>query len=211
MSGPGPSAYVVAVSGTSGAGKTTLVKAVGESLGDAACLYFDDYATVSSYPQDMRAWIDAGAHPSAWSTPRLGDDLRNLKSGIAVEGPRGGRVEPASYIVLEEPFGRARPDVAGLIDFVAFLDVPLEIALARRLLRDLDGDAPRQPDGYARRLYGFLSTYVAVYRDAYVEGVRLARKSSDLEVDGMRTVEELADEIAIAARVARRATEQQNP
>ena len=77
--------------------------------------------------------------------------------------------------------------------------------------RDLNGDGPRQADGYARRLYGFLSTYVTVYRDAYVEGVRLARESCDLVVDGLRTVDELVEEITLAARVARRATEQLNP
>lgn len=211
MNNQEPCPYVVAVSGTSGAGKTALVKAVAEHLGDAVCMHFDDYATVSSYPKDMRAWIEAGADPAAWSTPQLGDDLRALRSGLSVDAPRGGRIEPAPYVVLEEPFGRARPDVAGLIDFAVFVDVPLEIALARRLLRDLDGDGPRNADGYARRLYGFLSTYVTVYRDAYIEGVRLARESCDLELDGMKPVEELAEEAALATRVSRRATEQLNP
>ena len=100
------------------------------------------------------------------------------------------------------------PDVADSIDFVALVDVPMEVALARRLLRDLDGEAPHQPDGCARRVYGFLSSYVDVYRDAYIAGVRLARESCDIEVDGLRTVEEIAEEIAMAARVARRVSEQ---
>ncbi len=211
MSDPGTGSYIVAISGTSGSGKTSLVNAVAESLGEAVHLHFDDYATVSSYPQDMRAWIDAGADPAEWRTPKLGDDLRALKSGRAIKAPGGSRIDAAPYAVLEEPFGRARPDVADLVDFVAFVDVPLEIALARRLLRDFDDGAPRQAEGYTRRLYGFLSTYVAVYRDAYVEGVRLARETCDIEVDGMKSVEEIAEEITLAARVSRRATEQLNP
>ena len=34
-------------------------------------------------------------------------------------------------IVLEEPFGRERAEIADLIDFVVCIDLPLEIALAR--------------------------------------------------------------------------------
>jgi uridine kinase len=211
MSGQSAGSYIVAISGTSGSGKTTLVNAVTQSLGEAVSLHFDDYATVSSYPTDMRAWIDAGADPAEWRTPKLGDDLRAMKSGKPIKAPNGARMDAAPYVVLEEPFGRARPEVAGLIDFVAFVDVPLEIALARRLLRDFDDGAPRQPEGYTRRLYGFLSTYVAVYRDAYAEGIQLARETCDLQVDGMKTVEELAEEITLAARVSRRAMEQLNP
>jgi uridine kinase len=208
MSSHEKDAYVIAVAGTSGAGKTSVAKATAAGFEDAVCLHFDDYATVSSYPQDMRGWLDAGADPDEWQTPRLGEDLRSLKAGSPIEAPNGDRIEPESFIVLEEPFGRARPDVADSIDFVALVDVPMEVALARRLLRDLDGEAPHQPDRYARRVYGFLSSYVDVYRDAYIAGVRLARESCDIEVDGLRTVAEIAEEIAMAARVARRVSEQ---
>ena len=36
-------AFVIAVAGPSGAGKTTLVRGVGELLGDAITFFFDDY------------------------------------------------------------------------------------------------------------------------------------------------------------------------
>ena len=44
---------------------------------------------------------------------------------------------PTQIIIVEEPFGRSRPELETLIDFVAVLDTPLEIALASRLLREL--------------------------------------------------------------------------
>ena len=52
--------FVVAVSSASGGGKTTLVTKAGQLLG-ATKLFFDDYAGVSEYPQDMKKWVDDGA------------------------------------------------------------------------------------------------------------------------------------------------------
>jgi hypothetical protein len=45
---------------------------------------------------------------------------------------------PSEFIVIEEPMGRERAEMASLIDFVAVIETPLEIALTRRLLRDID-------------------------------------------------------------------------
>src|SRR5688500_5206388 len=66
--------YVIAVTGTSGAGKTTLVRAVAELLRDAATLFFDDYESSSTYPRDWTAWWRAGGDPDAIKTPRLAED-----------------------------------------------------------------------------------------------------------------------------------------
>ena len=70
--------YVIAVTGTSGAGKTTLVRAVARLLGDAPTLFFDDYEATPTYPQDWTAWWRAGGDPNAVKTPRLAADLRAL-------------------------------------------------------------------------------------------------------------------------------------
>ena len=46
-----------------------------------------------------------------------------------VEVLAGTRHEPASHVVMDAPFDRARSEVRHLIDFVVCLDVPLEIAV----------------------------------------------------------------------------------
>ncbi len=201
-----PNAYVIAVCGTSGAGKTTVVRRTAKRLGDAACLHFDDYAAVSSYPADIGAWIELGGDLSEWRTPQLTEDLRRLKAGHAVHDPLGrGAVEPAAFVVVEEPFGRLRPEIGHLIDLVAFVDVPMDIALVRRMLREFADGAPRHPDGYATRLRELLTHYLREGRDAYLAGIRLVRPPSDLILNGTRPVEELAQTIATEALAQRHA------
>jgi uridine kinase len=132
--------YVIAISGASGTGKSTLVKALVQTLGDAVPLYFDDYnphsVATSHYPLDLVKWVADGADPNAWETPQLALDLRSLRRGEPIKLPgKGGVLLPKRVLVLEDPFGRERTGMKDVIDFVIAIDAPLEIALARRLLR----------------------------------------------------------------------------
>src|SRR5262245_10253707 len=129
--------YVVAISGMSGAGKTSVVRRTVELLGDAVALHFDDYISVSTYPPDLRVWMEEGADVEVWKTPQLADDIRSLRAGKAITLPGGAVVEPADVLVIEEPFGKMRKEMAGLIDLAVHIDVPQDILLARRLLRRL--------------------------------------------------------------------------
>jgi len=84
-----PSVTVIAIAGPSGGGKTTLVDQVAALLGNTTRLYFDDYAAVSSYPQDVPGWIAAGADPNDWRTPRLAGDLQTIVDPFVNTEKRG--------------------------------------------------------------------------------------------------------------------------
>jgi hypothetical protein len=119
---------------------------VARKLGDAAPLSFDDYEASSESPKDWDAWWRAGADPDAVRTPQLAADLRSLRSGATVVDSCSGRpIAPAAFVVVDEPFGRERQGMRDLVDFVACIDVPLVVALARRVLREADrvGDDAR--------------------------------------------------------------------
>jgi uridine kinase len=189
---------VVVISGTSGAGKTSLVRKTAALLGDAVCLHFDDYKPVSMYPADLTAWVASGSNPNEWQTPQLADDLRTLRSGRAISVPgTDERTEPKPYIVLEDPFGRAREEMAPSIDFAAYIDVPLDVAMARKLRREVLGVArDRGSDEAVRRLDSFLVSFLdESLREVYIAANESARASCDLVLDGMRPLEALAREL----------------
>ena len=193
---------VVAIAGPSGAGKTTLVRRVAALLDHATEIFFDDYAAVSTYPEDMSAWVAAGADPDQWQTPRLADDVRALRMGVPVLHPDGTTLlRPANYRVIEEPFGRERREMAPLIDFVAAIDVPLELALARRLRRTIArGLEQWSAEQVLARVDSYLDEYLAWGSATYGAVNRGALASCDLAVDGRRPAEQLAEQIAMAVR-----------
>jgi len=103
---------------------------------------------------------------------------------------------PTPIIVVEEPFGRSRPELGRLIDFVAVLDTPLEVALARRLLRELRCGEKSERGSLPSRHIKFLEEYLERgVRDLYVAVQRLAVKRADVVLDGLLAPDDLADKI----------------
>ena len=129
MTGMSQAAFVVAVSGTSGAGKSTVVDGIASAVAlsgrHAVALHFDDYADMSQLPEDLVGWLERGAKPDEWRTDRLANDLMT----------RVNSAEPDTVIIVEEPFGRARTPMRKLFDLAIHIDLPL---------RDLVG-APSPP------------------------------------------------------------------
>ena len=183
---------VIAISGPAGAGKTTLVKSVAEMLGDAATLFYDDYSSIAKWHPNVLDWIVEGCDPDSWvEIPQLTDDLGNLCAGQAIRHPtRDEQVNPARYIVIEEPWGRDRKAIAPWIDFVAQINIPLDISLCRRLLRDRD-----QYD-----VMTFVQAYEKYGLHAFYTRQLQVADSADLVLDGLRPAEELTREIVMRVR-----------
>ena len=195
-------AFVVAVSGISGAGKTSIVERVAELVDDASELRFDDYASVSTYPADLKAWLEGGADLEEWKTPQLASDLRRLRCGERVELPEDRRiVEPAELILVEEPFGRLRSEMAGLIDLAAYLDLPADVLLARRLLRRLEAMRSHGEE-LVDRLRQDLNDHLRIGRELDAQGHAAIRESADVVLDGTKTVDEIS--ATLVAEIHRR-------
>ncbi len=193
---------VVAVSGTSGAGKSTLMRHLAELQGGAALMHFDDYIELGTDAGDIRQWVAAGAPADAIQTPRLADDLAALRSNRAVHPPgRSAPVAPAGLILLEEPFGRARSAIAPLIDLALHLELPPDIALARRSLRRARAyPGPDSPDPIAANwhaetledLVAQFQAYLGPQRQAYRLAEAQAKALADVILDGLHPLPDLA-------------------
>src|SRR5687768_13867478 len=135
MSQTNQPSYAIALSGPSGAGKSTLIQALSSRLGTAVASRIDDYEATSIYP-DTAHWLAEVADPNMFQTPQFIADVRALRSGGSIFLLDSSAViHPTHFLIVEEPFGRGREQMRDLIDFVVYIDLPLEIALARKILR----------------------------------------------------------------------------
>jgi|APSaa5957512622_1039677.scaffolds.fasta_scaffold08754_2 uridine kinase len=213
MSDPRISPRIIAISGTSGAGKNTLADKIAERMPGSGRIDFDSYIDEwISLP--LPEWVEAGAHPSQkWQTPQLASDLNNLRKGQAITLPKqGGRLELAPYIFLTEPYGRSRHDVAPYIDFVAGIYLPLEVALSRRLLRDKEWilhpsfNPGKSAEEHLERLQNYLSGYLSQWNEdpnlrcLYNSLNDCAKNNSNLVLDGLKKPDDLADGLEQAIR-----------
>jgi uridine kinase len=184
--------FVVGSSSPSGGGKTTVVSKVAEVLRDAVVITFDDYDGSNMHPTSYRHWLAEGADYNAWHTPRLAEDLKRLKHKQEIISPIDGKkVWPASYILFDAPLGRAHGETGQYIDLMVYLDTPLDIAMARRILRDFYGGTSILSGQEAELLRRELESYLEVSRAAYLELDKQVKPKSDLILDGTLKPEEL--------------------
>lgn len=162
---------IIAIASVSGGGKTTAVANVTEQLPNAAALYFDDYDFLG--PDDLLHWLYRGTNYNEWNLEPMLADIRKLLA------------EPLDFIVLDFPFARLHSESRPYIDFTIFIDTPLDIALARRMVRDF-------ADSTADEILADIGWYANKGRPAYLQMLEDIKPNSDLVVDGSGTREDVA-------------------
>ena len=179
------SVVIIGISAVTGGGKTAVALRLTEVLEDAVALYFDDYDDTNVHPDDLQRWFADGADYDAYETPLFTGHLQALKAGSSIRYPIGGAIlGPARYVVADAPLGRAHSDSGRFIDLMVFIDTPLDVALARRVLREIDREGDRTPDEAIEYVQGELSGYLAQARPLYEEFQGRMRASSDVIVTG---------------------------
>jgi uridine kinase len=193
---------IIAVAAPIGGGKTTIARAIAAKLPGAGAIYFDHYEEATGQPvQNLTDWLARGADFDAFVVPRLREDLERLRRGEAVRDPATNTETLAGrYIVFENPLGREAKSLAPFVDFLVWVDVPLDVALARKV-KELVGGFRREnrPDQQAKRLAWleqYLENYLEIVRDVLkIQQDRVAAHA-DVVLQGMRSLDEIAQEAA---------------
>jgi len=165
---------VIAISGASGSGKTTIIKQLAKDF-NCPFLLFDDHTSKDTYPQNMKVWFENGADVSLIKTP---DFVISLTALISSSTSR--------YIFIEEPFGKERDSMSALIDYVVLLDQPLELCLTRIIKRHVD----KPQSNSLNHIANFLDKYEEYLRNVYISAVEQVKSNSDLIIDEVLSVKE---------------------
>ena len=188
--------FVIAIAGHSGAGKSTLIEHLRSRLGEANALSLDEYESATTYPPASQ-WIADGADPNEFLSPQFDADIRALKNGKSVNHPETKKeIRPNRFLIIEEPFGRGREALRDLIDFVVYIDTPLEVAYIRKISRKNDFlPWEADPDVFIAHLRENMEWYLQIGRTFYLAVAKRVLENCDLIVDGTLSTEQIADKI----------------
>lgn len=167
---------VIAIAAVTAGGKTTIVNEIKKQLPRVKSLHFDDYSFEGEV-DDFYTWAMEGADYNVWNLSPLVKDIREIKENSDCE-----------YLLLDYPFAYCHNEVKEYIDCAVFIDTPLDIAMARRVLRDMKeatGEEIRQD----------MEMYLKYARIVYVQMLKDILPVSDYVIDGTKELEEKVKEI----------------
>ena len=165
--------YIISVSANAGGGKTTITRELRNKLCSAEAVYFDDYE-YDKQPDSICEWVENGSDPSSWDLSIFVNTIKDIIDNGSVD-----------YIILDYPFGKQDYPVKDFIDMTVFIDTPLDVTLARRIIRDFK-------NATVQDILEDLSFYLERSRICLTKH-GLDMMSSDLVVDGTLTINEIVE------------------
>ncbi|WP_454190926.1 hypothetical protein [Paenibacillus sp. Marseille-Q7038] len=163
---------IIAIEAVSGGGKTSVTSRLKQELNHSRAIYFDDYDLEG--PEDVIAWVERGADCNEWNLEPIINDVNNLLNSNPVD---------VKYILLDYPFSRLHHDLKN-IDLTVFIDTPLDIAMARRLLRDFRNTNTEV-------IIDELNIYLSGGRIGYESMLKKTKPNSDLIIDGSLHIDDI--------------------
>jgi len=181
--------FVISIASISGGGKTTMALQLKERLANSAILHFDDYDDVH-LSRDINEWSADGNDYNEWHVESVATDIKQLL------------YKSYDYIILDYPFGYGNDSIGKYISLAVFIDTPLDVALARRIIRDYTSRSNECDFGLADvddlSLTGLdkeLRFYLQHSRSTYTRMLEAHRRVSDIIIDGTQEPKVMIDEI----------------
>lgn len=176
-------AYIIAIGGGSGSGKTFLAESLRTNLRDEAIIlsYDNYYKDQSALPMEKRRLVNYDS-PAALDETLFSQHLKMLRDGQSVEVPQYDfathtrkktttHFEPKSVIIVEGILVLAIPEFRKYYDFTVYVDAESDIRLARRLLRD-ENERGRTSKDIVRQ-------YLATVRPSYKSYIEPTKEGAD--------------------------------
>ena len=175
---------IIGIAGGTASGKTTVAQKIKEVFGSNVELVSHDYYYLPhndmTYEERTKIHYD---HPNAFETDRLIRDIRDLKSGKAVDVPvydftihnrvdETVRVEPKKVIIVEGILVFENEELRRLMDIKIFVDTDSDERLARRILRDVKERG--------RSLDSVLTQYTTTVKPMHDQFVEPSKRYADI-------------------------------
>ena len=181
-----PPSLVIGIAGGTGAGKTTVARLVGRSVGDAVTrIPLDNYyEDLSHLPFEEREAVNYD-HPSAFEWGLVREQLSSLLEGSPIEMPtydfevhnrtdETTRIEPTDIVIVEGIFALYDDAVRELCDLRLYVETDADVRILRRIERDVIDRG--------RDLEGVIDQYLSTVKPMHEQFVEPTKKHADLIV-----------------------------
>jgi uridine kinase len=176
---------IIGVAGGSGSGKTTVVRAIVQSLGSdrVTVIHHDSYYRDASHlPAEERAAINYD-HPDALETELLVQDLEALLGGAPVAVPiydfaaharlaERAQALPRKVIIVDGLLVLWDPQLRRLMDIKVYVDTDADVRFIRRLERDMRERG--------RSAESVITQYTSTVRPMHLEFVEPSKRYADV-------------------------------
>lgn len=176
---------VIAVAAVSGGGKTTMVRKLADEVPKSRGLYFDGY-DFNDDDIDLVEFARNNGDYNIWNLDPLVEEVNELQKDENIE-----------YIFIDYPFAYQHESMKNLLDIAVFIDTPLDIALARRVLRE-------ENENDINEVFQGLEYYLTDGRQAYEMMLSRIKPDSDLVIDGTLDVTDIVTKIMKFAAVIKK-------
>lgn len=165
---------IISIAGVMASGKTTTVNALLNRLPNSTALYFDNY-DIEGEITDFERWVSDGADWNFYDVSPLEKDIVRIM-----------KTEKCDYLILDYPLAYRNDKLSKYIDMAFFIDTPLDIALARQVLRDM-----QEHNGQQIREY--MESYLNGARVHFVQYQKDIRDSSDVVINGTMSLNKIVE------------------
>ena len=173
--------FVISINSVSGGGKTALSTLLHNSLPESSLFCLEDFDDSNIYPINFYDWSRRGGDIEEFDCP-------GMQAAVTAEVHRG----TVKQIILDLPFGRRHSRFCDIIDCAVFVDTPLDVAMARRILRDYTINGDESSEETLHRLHSDMSNYLTRARYPYLDSYK---DQSDLILDGWRSLDDLKNDV----------------